>query len=144
MCAGLFMESRIVALALPSFFLWCQPNLWKSTPVQLHFTSQDFGNKDVDTLRRLFFFPLKDGMKWEGFCSFSLCNFSLRLWCQFTILKDFHILNISEIKHPGRCGEVMSEPQIKFSEPHSENACSYKRLPLMCVLVSAFYFLCPR
>lgn len=57
------------------------------------------------------------------------------------MLKDFHVLNISEIKHRNGCGEVGNEPQIKFSKLHGGNVCSHKRLPLIfnaciCFLLS--------
>ena len=60
------------------------------------------------------------------------------------MLKDFHVLNISEIKHRNGCGEVGNEPRVKFSKLHGGNVCSHKRLPLILMLVSAFYLLCLR
>lgn len=46
------------------------------------------------------------------------------------------------MKRPDGRGEVVNEPHVKFPKLPSENTCSYKRLPPMCVLGSAFYLLC--
>lgn len=154
MCLALFLVCKLLSawlvrwkpnccLDAPSSLLWHQPDLEKKiSTCSVTFSFTWFRKWETGKSRQLALFPLKKEMKREGSVVFRSVvphwGCDRLVWYTKWWLCSQH----AEIKHHNGCGQVEMNGKLSFPSFMAKMFANHKRLPLIFLLVSAFYFLC--